>query len=846
MDRVLRFLRPLLTLNYSYPYAVIGFAVITAVVGGFFAVHLKINTDLSNLLPQNNKHVQALHKLQQTVGGESAMVVAVKSPSFKDNVRFAQDLVHQSLQLYDNHSNTYFFERGNYKRNIDVLKNNALYFATSNELDEITSYLKDQIQESNKKANPFLVDFDTDQKQDTSKKKIKDFEKTYNSLIPPEYAVSPDSTVLLVHLEPTGTKTNLAYLNHMFSSMDSLVTALNPSSYNKKMEVHYANRWWTHLQQFKSINKDVYHSFATGIASIMLLVMLFFFAKKYISYRRGSHEGRHSIWAHILRMPVSALVIGLPLLISLVWTFGITYAVLGELNIMTSVLFVILFGMGIAYGIHFYARYLEFRSAGDSVEQALYDTYDNTGLPILITGCTTAFSLYILMASRLKGFSDFGFIAGNGIILSLFCMLFILPALVVIFERWNWILINPHVQKTGQAQAKYRFPFARTLLAVGVIVSLVIIANYRHLHFQYNFGELQPTFKQAQQFDQIVSQAGRGHKRNPAYILADNRQQVQEIADTLRYRMHHDTTSPTILDVEALPQRFPKTQKQIDAKLQKIADIRALLQKPIIKKQQGKGLDTLRQAAQTRKPISLEQIPPYFKSKFTTKDGKIGNFVIVYPSVTLANARNSIAFEKDVGKVTLPDGETFYATSSSIIGAEVIKILQKESPWLIGATLVMVFLLLLASFRSLKWTLIAIAPLIIGLLLLFGIMMLTGMKLNLYNMIVLPAILGIGSNNGVHVASRYLEEGPGSMWQVLTSTGQHICMATATMILGFTGLIFASHPGLQSMGFAAVIGKGMAWFTAFVFLPALIQWLEDHNWIDYDVDFYGSSAKKHK
>jgi predicted RND superfamily exporter protein len=125
-------------------------------------------------------------------------------------------------------------------------------------------------------------------------------------------------------------------------------------------------------------------------------------------------------------------------------------------------------------------------------------------------------------------------------------------------------------------------------------------------------------------------------------------------------------------------------------------------------------------------------------------------------------------------------------------------------------------------------------------------MMLTGMKLNLYNLIVLPAILGIGSNNGVHVASRYLEEGPGSMWQVLSSTGQHICMASATMMLGFTGLIFANHPGLQSMGFAAVIGKGMAFVTAFVFLPALIQWLEDRKWIDYDVDFYGSSAKEHK
>ncbi len=838
MDRVLRFLRPLLTLNHKYPFAVIGFALITSGVCAYYAVQLKIDTDLAKLLPSQNKHVQALDSLKRTVGGEANMDVAIVSPSFSDNKKFARDLIQQSLQLHEPGTKKPLFSSGEYKRDTDILVNNALYFATPKELDEVTSYLKDQIQESNKKANPFLVNFDSDSEPDSSKKKIKDFENTYHSLIPSKYDVSPDSTVLLIHLKPTGTSTDLAYLSNMFSQFDSLITAMNPASYNNKMRVLYAGRIWQQYQSLVSIQKDVYSSFATGISSIILLVMLFFFVKKYLNYRRGSYERKHSIWAHVLRMPVSVLVIGLPFLVSLVWTFGITYVALGVLNIMTSVLFVILFGMGIAYGIHFYARYLEFRADGRNVEQALYDTYDNTGLPILITGLTTAFSLYILMASSLKGFSDFGFIAGNGIILSLFCMLFILPALVVLFERWNWILINPRVQKRGQTPKKYRFPFAGTVLAVGVIVGLVIIANYNHLHFQYNFGKLEPTFTKKLKFDRVAARTGRGHKRNPAYVLADNRQEVKEIADTLRNRMHHDTTSPTILDVEALPQRFPKTQQQIDAKLQKIAHIRELLNKPVIKNQKSGGLDTLRRAAQSRKAISLDQIPGYFKSKFTTKNGKIGNFVIVYPSVTLANSRNSIAFEKDVGEVTLSDGQKFYATSSSIIGAEVIQILQRESPWLVGGTLVMVFLLLFSSFRSLKWTLIAIAPLIIGLLFLFGIMMVTGMELNLYNLIVLPAILGIGSNNGVHIASRYLEEGPGSMWQVLKSTGQHICMASATMMLGFTGLIFTSHPGLQSMGYAAVTGKGMAWLTAFLFLPALIQWLEDHDWIQYLQDFY--------
>ena len=34
------------------------------------------------------------------------------------------------------------------------------------------------------------------------------------------------------------------------------------------------------------------------------------------------------------------------------WTFGVTYLVVGQLNTITGFLFVVLFGMGVDYGIH--------------------------------------------------------------------------------------------------------------------------------------------------------------------------------------------------------------------------------------------------------------------------------------------------------------------------------------------------------------------------------------------------------------------------------------------------------------------------------------------------------------
>ncbi|MFH5884727.1 RND family transporter [Halalkalibaculum sp. DA3122] len=836
MDKLLNLLRPLLQQNYRSPYWVVIIGVVLAAISGYYALQLRIDTDIANLLPKANEHVQALERLQNSVGGETDMQVAIQSPSFEDNKRFAQDLIQKSLELYDERTDNYFFERAEFKKETELLKDNALYFATGRELQDIRQYLQDEIQAAKEEANPFLIDFEEDDEESAADStQLNRFEESYASLIPSEYPVSEDSTVMVVKFFPTGSKSDLTYLEDMFAKYDSLLAEMNPQSYNSEMEIYYGGRLKRHLEEINSIMSDVFNSFASGISSVIILVMVYFFGKKYFRYRRGSsHEQNHGFWHHLIRLPVPVLVIGIPLLISLLWTFGITYFVLGMLNTMTSVLFVILFGMGIDYGIHFYARYIEIRSTGMNILDSLEATYNKTGAAIMVSALTTAFSLFVLVLAKFRGFSEFGFIAGTGIMLALFCMLFILPSLLVIFERYGWILLNEDQQTSTSGSGLFnRFPIARTVVVLGLMVSAVVIWNNQHLRFQYDFGELEPEFPEYEQFRQVQSKVFDGEKRNPAYILADNETEVVQILEKLRQKMRTDTTSPTILDVEALQERFPPTDSSATSKLRKIAEIRQLLNDPFIKDQEDPQLEKLRRAAQTRSPLDISDIPDYLKSKFVNKDGEIGNFVIAYPSVGLADGRQSIAFKNDVGQITLDNGKTFYAASTSIIAAEMLELMRNESPWMVGATFTMVFLLMFFSFRSLRWTIIGMLPLVVGLLWLFGIMMLTGMMFNFYNLVVLPAILGIGEDNGVHLAHRYRDEGSNSMWEVLSSTGQHVTVGSLTTMLGFSGLLFTTHPGLQSLGTMAVIGIGMTWLTAVTFLPALIQWLEDKNWIQF-------------
>ena len=54
-------------------------------------------------------------------------------------------------------------------------------------------------------------------------------------------------------------------------------------------------------------------------------------------------------------------------------------------------------------------------------------------------------------------------------------------------------------------------------------------------------------------------------------------------------------------------------------------------------------------------------------------------------------------------------------------------------------------------------------------------------------------------------------------------------IGSLTTMMGFGGLLLSFHPGLNSIGSLAVVGIGMTLLSAVVFLPALLQWIEDRS-----------------
>ncbi len=824
MERFFDALRPLIRTVVRHPLAVVLLGLALSVVGFFSASDLKIDTDLANLLPEDYASVQALERLRQTVGSETPVDVGIESPLFEANLAFAEALIPEALAM--RRGDESLFSRAEFRKDTTFLAFNALYFASADELDQLEAFLETEAEDARLEANPFFVDLDDDFGLEDEEEDTEGLEAALENLQVREYPVSEDSTVLAVRLFPTGAQSNIGGIRTTYQRLDSLVAALGPTSFHPEMEVTTAGRLLRQQVEIDAITDDVRGSFGLGATAVLLFVVLYFFYKAL--QVRGVR--RETILSELARLPVTALLIGLPLVMSLAWTFGVAGVAFGTLNLMTSTLALVLFGLGIDYGIHFYARYAEERGAGRTVEDAAETTFVSTGLAVAVSAATTAVALFALTIADFRGFSEFGLIGGVGILFALVAMLLVLPALLALAERWGLLRLDPRSGEAVFTSDPRPFPAVKPILALSAIAVVLSIWALPRERFEYNFSKLEPTYEAYYDRAARISPALRGSsRRNPAYLVLNDTADVQPVVDELRRRAEEDTL---ILAVESLQERFPTTPAAERAKLDRVADIRDLTNDAFLSQDTTGQIARIRRAASTTEPIPLAEVPDDLKRTFTSKSGEVGTFVIVYPAVNLSeDARLSMAFADEVGTVEA-NGTTYHAGSTSIVAAEMLRLMLAESPLMIGITFALIALLMLLVFRSLKWTLLALLPLVVGILWMLGMTVLTGVSLTFYNLVVLPAVLGIGNDCGVHLVHRYREEGPGSLRDVLRSTGEHVTMGALTTMIGFSGLLFSFHPGLRSIGLLAVIGIGTTLLAALLFLPALLQWLEDRHAAD--------------
>ena len=523
MDKLFTRLQYLLKKLIAYPYVTITSALLIGTGGFLLASKLSINTDLAELIPRSYPSVQAIDRLREQVGAEHEVAVIIKSPSFEANKSFAEKLIPIALSMKRPNDEPYFL-RAEFKKEVDFLKRNALYLATDKELDRLEDFLERKIEEAKNEANPFYIELDDPSEETDSIGQ--ELQQMYDELVGSEYPVSKDSTALAVKLFPTGSQTDLSFVRATYSSLQSKIDSMDLTTYHPDMEVVLAGRLIRTLIEVQTITGDVTRSFGGGVLMLLIFVVSYF---QYKSYRAqaGRYFSLPLVLRHFRQIPAQTLLLALPLALSLAVTFGIAWIAYETLTIMTATLGLLLFGMGIDFGIHFFARYAEERGAGNSVEKAIVTTFMTTGQAIAVVGITTSAAFFILTIADFKGFSEFGFIAGVGLLLAIIAYIFFLPALLVAFEKSAFLNLSDLPQKVVEHSEKNDQPPKGKWIPYGIIGFALLLTGLSlwelpKLQFEYHFGSLEPDYEEYirlnREMNRVYSDRG---SRNAAYIIVE-------------------------------------------------------------------------------------------------------------------------------------------------------------------------------------------------------------------------------------------------------------------------------------------------------------------------------------
>jgi predicted RND superfamily exporter protein len=137
------------------------------------------------------------------------------------------------------------------------------------------------------------------------------------------------------------------------------------------------------------------------------------------------------------------------------------------------------------------------------------------------------------------------------------------------------------------------------------------------------------------------------------------------------------------------------------------------------------------------------------------------------------------------------------------------------------SALVVIGLLLLVLWRRLDDAALVLIPLALAAAFTVAAAVLAGIPFNFADVIVLPLLLGIGVDSGIHLVHRArVTQGETNL--LATSTARAVVVSALTTIASFGTLGFATHLGLATLGRLLTLGVGFTIVCNLIVLPALI------------------------
>ena len=432
-----------------------------------------------------------------------------------------------------------------------------------------------------------------------------------------------EAAVSVLLIEGTEQTARLAGARKLVSRVEADLRALGgPQHYAAGMRVGLAGNVAVSVEELQALSEDLGISTAIVVSTVLAVILLFF-----------------GWW-----IAIPALLI--PLTIGTVAAFGLAAALplgIDRLNSSTAFLGSIVVGNGVNFGIVWLARYAEARRRAVPVEPALAQAIAGALPGTLVAALAAATSYGSLAVTQFRGFRQFGFIGGIGMLTAWVSTFLLTPPLVAWLERRagreRWPVRGPERRRTEVGRLtrllqRHAMPIA---IAAGVLTVGAGIEISR-----FDSSRIESDFSRLRRRD--TGTRGEGYwgrkmeqvlKRNlsPTVILADSVADARAIAARVRREEQQPRMAELIAQVRDIDDVVPPDQP---GRIAAIERIRAMIT-PVVRAQLSPESERLVDRLLGQGPlrtVQLADVPSSLTAGLRERDGSLGRTVLVFPQLT--------------------------------------------------------------------------------------------------------------------------------------------------------------------------------------------------------------------
>ncbi len=747
----------------------------------------EVRASALDLLPRNWESVQAWKEFGREFGSAGHLAVVVHS---EDPVRNA-GMVKALADALEKHPDINFLE---FRTEADFYRDHKLLYISLEDLREVERRVGSGFWLSRPRHNPMVVDLSDTVGRGFDAAGFEDLEAKYFSRLKDLHG-SADSTTLVLRIYPSFDVNDIhacrAFVAHVQGVANGLATRGAP------VEILFTGEVMRTIQNEGRLFSRLLHSTRMALYLTGALLLLLF-----------------------LRIPAGAFLALFPVSMAVIWTAALTHLWLGPLGIVSAPLSLLLIGLGIAGAVHLLARYAEERRKRLSASVAFETITLETGPAIAAGLVTLALAFLTFRTTQFRALADFGLVAGIGMLCTVIAVLAVFPALLRLVEPTG--LLQPRGERlynTPATEQPRPFRHAKLFLVIAAVLSAVVLRHGPQWRFLHDVDTLGFRGDATARADSLLRAAGE-ELISPAVFLARDADEALYIAEELRRRQLGNPDSE-IGDVATLKDLLPADQEE---KLVIASRLRATLTPELIAQTQGSLRASLKRLTESwpERALTSRDLPETYRLKFTGREGYSGVFTYAFPKRHDDEGVNVLDFAREVGAVTLPNGEVRVAGGWAVVYGELVRGMLPDTQRAMVFGLGVIFIVLWLTVASFRGALLLLLPVIATLLWTLGCIKWLGIRVNPYNLIAFPVALSYATLHALVLHHRYEEEGRGSIPLVLRRTGITALAATGIAAIGFVPMAFSDHYGLASLGITTLIGLAASLLSTILLLGGIL------------------------